>query len=249
MSVGLRTIVDLPTGKLLEKNRWKMRVKFFGLVAHVSLTLSQRMSMQLDKQSGTETFQQFREYVAGMCSDGIVQSKITVGEILGVIRDKKYWDLDGDPYDLLLSIVEGTNDAELKASIEKGQEDYYTQYLVAAKVADFMLKYEAKDEESSPVEYRPNFAQLSLKLSKVNVNECSMAYLTDLWKAVKRCVHLPNLFSVLASIEKGCLRVTWHVPTYAVPALAKLPRSSPEFFEKFSIVRMTINGVCFYQVR
>ena len=87
-----------------------------------------------------------------------------------------------------------------------------------------------------------------LRTGKVNVNDCSMAYLVDLWEAAKRCVRLPDLFSVLAAIEEGSLIVTWLVPVYAIPALMRLPRSSPNLFRKFSILRMTINGVCFFKV-
>ena len=201
--------------------------------------------MAFDEQSGEEIFQQFREYVAGVCNDSSIEDKRTIREIFGAIRDK--WDLNGNPYDLLLQVMEGVDDAELIECVEEAHEKYYTQYLVATKVADHIIDH--KMDAPEDLEYRPNFTRLSMKLGKVNVNDCSMAYLVDLWKAVKRCVQLPDLFSVLAAIEEGSLIVTWLVPVYAIPALMRLPRSSPKLFRKFSILRMTINGVCFYEVR
>ena len=84
--------------------------------------------MEMDEQSGETTFQRFRQYVAGVCNDRSIVCKRTVREILGVIRDRSFWDLD--PYDLLLVVMASVEDAELMASVEKAQENYYTQYLV-----------------------------------------------------------------------------------------------------------------------
>ena len=242
--LGSLATSDLPTKELTERNQRKMKAKFFGLVARISTTLGRRMSMELDEQSGEETFQQFREYVAGVCNDSSIESKRTVREIFGAIRDGKCWDLNGDPYHLLLQVMEGVEDAELLASVEKAHENYYTQYLVATKVVDHMFEHIA----DKPDNYKPNLTKLSMNLDKICVNDCSMSYLTELWDAVKCCVQLPDLISVLATIEGGSLIVTWLVPVYAIPALTRLPRSSPDLFDKFSIIRMTINGVCFFEV-
>ena len=202
--------------------------------------------MELDERSGEETFQLFREYVAGVCNDRKIECKRNVRDIFCVIRSKKFWDLKGDPYHLLLDIIAGVDpeDKELTESVEKAHENYYTQYLVATKVINHMFECKA----DIPEDYRPNCAQLSIKLDKINVNECSVAYLFHLWDAVKRCVLLPKLFSVLAAIEYGSLIVTWLVPVYAIPAIMRLPHSSPDLFSKFSIQKMTINGVCFFEV-
>ena len=235
---------DLPTKILTERNRRKMRSKFQSLVARISITLDQVMSMELDEQSGKTRFQRFREYVAGVFNDSAMQKTRTVGQIFGIIRDRKYWDMDGSPYDLLLLLMEEVDDADLMSHVEKGHVDYYTQYLVATKVVDHVFEHKG----DKPEDYKPNFIRLSMKLDKIKVDDCSMAYLVDLWKAVKCCVQLPNLFSVLMDIEEGCVSVMWLVPMYAVPALMRLPRSSPDLFSKFSILRMTINGICFYKV-
>ena len=242
--LGSLAASNLPTKELTERNQRKMKAKFFGLVARISTTLGRRMSMELDKQSGEETFQQFREYVAGVCNDSSIECNRTVREIFGAIRDRKCWDLNGDPYHLLLQVMEGVEDAELMASVEKAHENYYTQYLVAAKVVNHMFEHKS----DKPVDYRPNYTKLSIKLDEININDCSVSYLLDLWEAVKCCVRLPDLFSVLAAIEEGSLIVTWLVPVYAIPALMRLPRSSPDLFSKFPIIWMTINGVCFFEV-
>ena len=226
-----------------------MRATFFGLVVKVSRTLGQRMSLKLDQENGGETFQRFREYVAGLCTieNSRIQNAATVEEIFALIHDKKCWDLDGDPYDLLLEVLLGVADADLMAIVEKGHEDYYTEYMVATTVADHLPNLQAENL-TDLVKYTPNFSRLTMKLREVNVTERSIAYLTDLWKNVKRCVRLPDLFSVLAGIEEGCIAVTWLVPSYAVPALTRLPHTSPELFRTFAITRMNINGVCFFNV-
>ena len=199
--------------------------------------------MELDIKCDELKFRQFREYVAGVCNDSSIQSKITIGEIFGWIQDKKYWDLNGDPYDLLLTIMERVEDENLMDSVETAHGNYYTQYLFVTKIVHHLLYNTAVELK----EYRPNFSRLSVKLNKINVNEHSMSYVTELWQAVKRYLNLPNLFSVLASIDEGCLCVTWLVPVYAVPAFIKLPYCSM-MFSKYSIIRMTINEVCFFEV-
>lgn len=237
------------TRELAQANQRRMRVKFYDLVANVSVTLSQKLSMELDERNGVRKFKCFREYVAGLCgmqSDSIRHKK-TVGEIFGVIQESKCWDLNGNPYNLLLSIVEGVGDLELTRTVEEKHLEYYAEYLVATKVADHICVCNAS-ELSDPEKYQPNYTRLSIKLGGVKVNECSLAYLIDLWKAVKKYVLLPDLFSVLASIEEGSLVVTWLVPPHAVPAFMKLPYSFPEFLRKFSITAMMVNGVCFFEV-
>ena len=237
---------DLHSQRLKRVSYSKMRAKFFGLVVKVSRTLGQKMSLRLDQQNGEETFQQFREYVAGLCTieNSRKQNAATVEEIFGLIHEKKCWDLQGDPYDLLVEVLCEVADAELMAIVEKSHEEYYTEYMVATKVADHLPNLQTETLS----EYSPNFSRLTMKLDKVNVTECSIAYLTELWKNVKRCVQLPDLFSVLAGIEEGCIAVTWLIPTYAVPALTRLPQTSPELFHTFAITRMDINGVCFFNV-
>ena len=199
--LGSLATSDLQRKELTKRNQRKMKAKFFGLVARISTTLGQRMSMELDEQSGKETFQQFREYVAGVCNDSSIECKRTVREIFGAIRDGKYWDLNGDPYHLLLQVMEGVEDAQLMASVEEAHENYYTQYLVATKVVDHMFEHIHVAEH--PEHYRPNFTKLSMNLDDVTVNESSLSYLIDLWQAVKGVYQLPDLFPVLANIEEG----------------------------------------------
>ena len=153
--------------------------------------------MELDQQSGEETFQRFREYAAGVCNDSNIEDKRSVREIFRAIRDGKCWDLNGDPYHLLLQVMEGVEDPELMASVEEAHENYYTQYLVATKVVDHMFEHEA----DKPEDYRPDFTKLSIKLDKINVNDSSVAYLIDLWEAVKRCLQLPDLFCAVRNSE------------------------------------------------
>ena len=222
----------------------EMEIKFYGLSEHIATTLGQRMSMELDEQTSGVMFQQFHQYVAGVCNDGSVQNKTKVVEIFRTIREKKCWDLNEDPYNLLLSIVRGVEDTELTASVQKERDTYYKKYLVSTNVADHLSQCGAKQPE-----FESDFIKLSMKLDEVNIHECSMAHLIDFWTEVKRCVKLPDLFSVLLDIEECCFSVTWLVPVYAFPAFMRLPHSSPDLFRRFSILRMNIGGICFFRVR
>lgn len=224
-----------------------MIAKFFDIVTDIPMILDRRMSLELDERNNEEKFRRFRKYVSGVCNDGSIENKTTVSEIFQAIRAAGHWDLYGQPYDLLLLVVEGLKDEDLiMEMVQKGQQEYYTQYLVATKISDY-IKQHKSEKLTHAVEYTPNMETLSISLD-LEVNIFSMAYLVDLWEAIKRCSRLPRLFCVLSSIEEGSLTVTWLVPTYAVPTLKTLPRSSPQLFTEFPIMKVTINGTCIYKV-
>ena len=235
-----------PANILKKTNHRKMIARFFDIVTDISMILDRRMSLELDKQNNEEVFWHFRKYVSGVCNDGSIENKTTVSEIFQTICATRYWDLHGQPYDLLLLIIEGLKDEDLMEMVQKGEQEYCTQYLVATKVVDYINQHKSKKLTHS-VEYTPNMETLSIKLD-IDVNIFSMAYLFDLWKAIKHCSRLPRLFCVLSSIEEGCLTVTWLVPTFAVPTLKTLPCSSPQLFTEFPITEMTISGTCTYKV-
>ena len=211
------------------------------------MRLNKKMSMELDEQRGEDTFQLFRLQVAGFCNDDSLAERKNVLEIFRNLLTMQCWDLNGDPYELLLSIAEAAGDEEITETVQKFQQEYHTEYLVTTKIADYIAYQNAKPVKSIPP--RPNLVKLSMKLGDVKVDESSLAYLTDLWKSVKRCVNLPDLYSILASVEEGCVSVTWLVPTYAISALRRLPKLASELLIKYDVTNIHINGVCIYVVR
>ena len=222
-----------------------------NLVVRISAILNYKMSLELDQKTNKDTFRKFRQYVAHVFVIHSIQQAINVEEIFDEINAKWCWDLDGDPYDMLLTIMKGLEDLELMAElvvfIEESQAEHYRQYIVATKVADHIVTLDARKLEDG-TDYKPNFDELSIKLDDLNVDECSMVYLTDLWKAIRLCFRPLILFSVLADIQKGCLSVMWLVPSYVFFSLMMLPQSSTKTFSTFHIMSMTINGSCYYEV-
>ena len=175
------------------KNDWVHLTQFGHLSCKSSIVLCNSGNqkwvevIQTFLQCGV-MFQQFRQYVAGVCNDGSVQNKTTVVEIFRTVREKKCWDLNGDPYNLLLSIVRGVEDTELTASVQKERDAYYTEYFVSTNVADHIFQCGAKQPK-----FESDFVKLSMKLDEVNIHKCSIAHLIDFWTEVKRCVKLPDL--------------------------------------------------------
>ena len=96
---------------------------------------------------------------------------------------------------------------------------------------------------------RPNLVKLSVKFGGANVADNSLSYLTELWKSIKRCVNLPNLYSYLTSVEEGCVSAVWLVPTHAILALTSLPEQASQLLSKYGVTSIGINGVCIYVVR
>ena len=87
----------------------------------------------------------------------------------------------------------------------------YTEYLVSTNVANHISHDQCGAKQP---EFESDFVKLSMKLDEVNIHECSVAHLIDFWTEVKRCVKLPDLFSVLLDIEECCFSVTWLVPHF-----------------------------------
>ena len=87
-----------------------MKAMFNDLIVCISKVLSQRMSIEIDEKTSQKTFQRFRQYVAGVCTNRRIQRMRSVEEIFD---DKWCWDFEGDPYDLLLLVVKGVGNSEL----------------------------------------------------------------------------------------------------------------------------------------
>ena len=180
-------------------------------------------------------------------------------EIFRAITSKKLWTfLD---YYLLEQIIEQfwENDEEMVRQMEQYKKDL-SGYKTATKLKDHIaaalqldaeaLAQSVDDSGNSPspeTKYDPKyFRKLSVKLDGT-VADYSMNYLDHLWKSLQLHLRLPPLALLLDTIHEGCICVTWLIPTHLVPQCIERARQPVEFFERFPILRVTIDDKLVYE--
>ena len=102
-------------------------------------------------------------------------------------------------------------------------------------VANPQLKYDPR--YNTPVEWKTEF------------NDHSLQYLTTVWNVFSCRYLIPNSppTALLDRVRRGCLSVTWLIPSSLIPTLVKTARSDADFFRKHHILRVTVGDDCVYE--
>ena len=94
------------------------------------------------------------------------------------------------------------------------------------------------------------FKKLTAKVG-VDITEHSLLYVEELWKFLSHQVSLPRLALILHSFAKGCISITWHVPTNLVEYVKRMTQERSNVFADrtdLHILRLTLDGQCIYPV-
>ena len=88
-----------------------------------------------------------------------------------------------------------------------------------------------------PVEWKTNFIDHSLQ------------HLTDVWEMFSDQYLVPDSppTALLDCVRRGCLSVTWLVPSYLIRQLVKTAKSDTNFFHKHHILKVTVGGEVVYE--
>ena len=142
----------------------------------------------------------------------------------------------------LVTKVEDVIDADLDfADLPPANKAKYATDIDEADldVAHFPPEEKAKNDLHyyCPVEWKTQFIDHSLQ------------YLAELWEDFS-CHYLgpkspPT--ALLDRVRKGCVSVTWLVPSYLIPALTKKAKTDTDFFQRHHIVRVTVGEECVYE--
>ena len=156
-------------------------------------------------------------------------------------------------YNLLEQIIEEfwESDQELTGRMEQYKADL-SSYQTATKLKDHIaaaLQLDAETSTSDSDTYDPEyFKELSIKLDEP-FSKHTLDYLFGLWTSLKRLLRLPPLTLLLHKIHKGCICVTWLIPTHLTPQATERARQSVKFFEDYPILRVIINDELVYEVK
>ena len=108
-----------------------------------------------------------------------------------------------------------------------------------------IIKYESKQSDLSARRDPKYSRELAVKL-KGRFTEHTLAYVKQLWKSLATSCLLPDLPVLLDKIRKGCIAISWLVPTEAVQMLIERGRQCTGVFREYQIVHVEIDGVCIY---
>jgi len=180
--------------------------------------------------------------------DCIPQSPTNLTEIFEAITHHGLW--DSLHYSPLVRIVRkfGAGDSEMEAWI-RNYKKHLKAYTIVASIEDYIkseldtctdrpqvdcAKYDRR--YYTPVEWKTDFVDNSLQ------------HLTDVWEMFSDRYLLPDSppTTLLDRVRRGCLLVTWLIPSYLIPQLVKRVEADTKFFQEHHILKMTVNGEVVY---
>ena len=171
-------------------------------------------------------------------------------EIFEAITRHGLWDYYH--YSPLEKIVKkyGAGDTEMKNWIQNYRKDVKS-YLLITTVEDFFEPELDTDVASSPAEKakydRRYCCPVELKIDLIE--HCCLQYLADLWEAFSGHYLMPDSppTALLDRIRKGCVSITWLVPSGLIPHLIKTAKVDTAFFQKHRILKVIVGDQCVYE--
>ena len=223
------------------ENRQAIKVKFANLLTNVRGKMS---NMGVD-------IEEFLLFVVALFHPGecIPPSPTNLSKVFEAITRHGLWDYSH--YSPLVRIVEkfGAGDPEMKSWIKEYKKDLKA-YAIVARIEDYIesdldtcadqsredsAKYDSR--YNCPVEWKTHFVDHSLQ------------HLTNVWDMFSDQYLVPDSppTALLDRVRKGCVSVTWLVPSYLIPRLVERVKIDTMFFNKFHIVKVTVRGETVYE--
>ena len=223
-----------------------------NLKLSVALKFAQLLSNVCNRmlKNGVDS-DEFRPFVAALFPPGdcIPSSPNNLTEVFDAITHHGLWDCFH--YSPLVQIVRkfGAGDPEMEAWIQDYKKDLKA-YTIVASIEDFIesdldtctdesrvdsAKYDPR--YNMPVEWKTDFVHHSLQ------------HLCEVWEMFSDRYLLPDSppTALLDRVRKGCLLVTWLVPSHLIPQLIRRAKIDTEFFQKHHILKMTVGGKVIYK--
>ena len=148
----------------------------------------------------------------------------------------------------------GANDPEMESWVQTYKKDLKAYSIITA-VEDFIeadldvtdldiddlppvKRAKCDPRYYCPVEWKTSFLDHTLQ------------HLTEVWEMFSNRYLLPDSppTALLDRVRRGCVSITWFVPTHMIPQLIKGVESSTEFFQEHKISKVTVDGKCVYEV-
>ena len=148
----------------------------------------------------------------------------------------------------------GANDPEMESWVQTYKKDLKAYSIITA-VEDFIeadLDVTDLDVDDLPpakrAKYDPHYCcPVEWKTSFL---DHTLQHLTEVWEMFSNRYLLPDSppTALLDRVRRGCVSITWLVPTRMIPQLIKGVESNTEFFQEHHISKVIVDGKCVYEV-
>ena len=194
---------------------------------------------------------QFQLFVTNQFPPGyfIPTPPTSVKNIFEAITRNELWDYFH--YSPLVRIARkfASDDPKMEAWVEKYKKDLKSYQLVAT-IEDYIepelntcadpppakkAKYDRR--YLCPVEWKTDFIDHSLK------------YLAEVWELFSIHYLVPESppTTLLDRIHRGCVSITWLVPSGLIPQLINRAKIDTTFFQEHRIIKVTVGDQCVYE--
>lgn len=224
--------------------------KWGALVAHTDQVLQDKLD---NKEFNSN---QFRLFLGNLYScEGKMNGKQFVGKLLkhsGNVSDMfETLTVEGAwgflNYYLLESIIEEYGDDRTKELMEQYKRDL-TGYMFVTNIKDHLdaISLEHPTHRMLPIPQEKLFSLLKTKIKGVIITNHSLSYVRDLWKSLQKHFSLPEHTLMLHELAKGCLEITWYLPSKLVAYIIKKAKESKDYFKQQQFLQVSVDGVHLY---
>ena len=229
-----------PKAVFIRENRQAIKGKFASLLTNICNKML---------KNGNVNVEQFRLFVIALFPPGdcIPHSLTSLTDIFEAITRHGLWDFFH--YSPLAKIVKefGTNDPDMKKWVQDYKNDLKS-YNSMTKITDCIELVLANPTQPSPAKYDPSY-NCPVEW-KTNFVDHALQYLAEVWEMFSSHYLLPDSppTALLDRVRRGCVSITWLVPTCMIPQLIKGVESSTKFFQEHHIFKVIVDGKCVYEV-
>jgi len=154
-------------------------------------------------------------------------------------------------YSPLVQIVKkfGAGNPKMEAWIKSYKKDLKV-YAIVASIEDYIesdLDTCADQSREDSAKYDPRYScPVQWKTKFV---DHSLQHLTNVWEVFSDQYLVPDSppTALLDRVRKGCVSVTWLVPSYLIPQLVERVKMDTKFFQMFRILKVTVKGETVYE--
>jgi len=201
-------------------------------------------------KNGVNT-REFRFFVAALFAPGdcIPQSPADLTEVFEAITLHGLW--DSLHYSPLVRIVRNfcASDPEMKAWI-KNYKKAVKAYTIVASIKDYIDSDLDTCTDQSQVDHAKHDPRYNSPVEwKTDFVDHSLQHLIDVWELFSDQYLVPASppTALLDCVRKGCVSVTWLVPSYLIPQLVKGVEVDTEFLQRYHILKVKVGGKVVYK--
>ena len=231
-----------PTAVFIRENQQTIKSKFASLLINICNKMV---------KNGNVDVEQFRLFVIALFPPGDCiphsPSPTNLTDIFEAITRHGLWDFFH--YSPLAKIVKefGANDPDMNRLVQDYKNDLKS-YTSMTNITDCIELVLANPTEPSPAKYDPRYNRPVEW--KTNFIDHTLQYLAEVWEMFSSHYLLPDSppTALLDRVRRGCVSITWLVPTHMIPQLIKGVESNTEFFQEHHISKVIVDGKCVYEV-